>query len=354
MKTTAALLVAAACVIALVRGDAKASPHTSARNSTLTLVRGVRVGHHTLTERPTGCTVVLVDGGAIAGVAQQGAAPGTRETDMLRSTGGTNRIDAIALSGGSAYGLSVASGVVRWIEERKGREGSKGRKGTHAPIVPAGVLIDLWVGNRPDVRPDADCGYRASAAASSSPVAEGTIGAGAGATVGKLAGVGRAMKGGIGTAAVELPSGLQVAALVAVNALGDVVDPRSGEIVAGTRAPDGSLADARTLLRHGLAQPRAGENTTIGVIATNAALTNADAHRLARMADDGYARTIVPIHTQADGDTVFAVATGRWRGAVDPTALGALAADVMADAIVRAATQATAAAGTPAARDMKR
>jgi L-aminopeptidase/D-esterase-like protein len=346
----AALSIAACCAAAAAPAQRRSA------NATLTLVDGIRVGHHTLAGRPTGCTVIVADGGAVAGVAQRGAAPGTRETDRLR-TGSADRIDAVALSGGSAYGLNVASGVVRWLDEHaaNGARRLQPSDALRVPIVPAAVLIDLWVGNRPDIRPDADCGYRAAAAASSAPVVEGTVGAGAGATVGKLAGVGRAMKGGIGTAAVTLPSGLQVAALVAVNALGDVVDPQSGAIVAGTRNSDGSLADARKLLRTGASQqPRAGENTTIGVIATNAALTSAGVNRVAQMADDGYSRAIVPIHTLADGDTVFALATGRWQGAADPSAIGAIAADLMADAIVRAATQATAAAGIPAARDVKK
>ena len=324
-----------------------------ATNDTLTAIDGIRVGHHTLAERPTGCTVILADGGAVAGVAQRGAAPGTRETDRLRSSDNGGRIDAVMLSGGSAYGLDAATGVMRWLDEhRAGRDASAAR----VPIVASAVLIDLWVGGKPRIRPGGDCGYRAAAAATSAPVREGTVGAGAGATVGKVSGRARAMKGGIGSAVIVLPGGLQVAAIVAVNPLGDVIDPQTGRVVAGVRSADGSLADARTLLRTGatMAPSAAGENTTIGVVATNARLTKADANLVAQMADSGYARAITPIHTLADGDTIFSLATGRWTGEGDAATIGALAADVMAQAIVRAVTTATSAAGIPAARDLKR
>jgi L-aminopeptidase/D-esterase-like protein len=224
------------------------------------------------------------------------------------------------------------------------------------PVVAAAVLIDLWVGGRPQIRPDADCGYRAAAAATSAPGAQGTVGAGAGATVGKMTGLDRAMKGGIGSAVVARADGLRVGAIVAVNALGDVVDPLTGAVVAGARADDGSLADVRTLLRTGAALRRSsvGENTTIAVVATNARLSKAEANRVALMADDGIARAIVPAHTTADGDTVFAVATGAWNGAADVSLVGALAADVLAEAIVRAVREATGAAGVPAASDRPR
>jgi L-aminopeptidase/D-esterase-like protein len=340
MRTLSAIAFAAA-----IAAVTHAQPH-----STVTAIRGIRVGHHTLSARPTGCTVVIAERGAVAGVAQRGAAPGTRETNLVRTTHASSRVDAILLSGGSAYGLDAAAGVVRWLDEHGAR-----RLQTTAPIVPAAVLIDLWVGGRPDVRPDADCGYRAAAAASTNPVEEGTIGAGAGATVGKLAGPDRAMKGGIGSAAVALPNGLRVGAIVAVNALGDVIDPQSGTVVAGVRNPDGTLADARSLLKSGVTFPRGRpENTTIGVVVTNARLTNADANRVAAMADAGYARAVTPIHATPDGDTIFALATGDWNGAVDTSVVGGLAADVVAEAIVRAATQATSVAGVPAARDLKK
>jgi L-aminopeptidase/D-esterase-like protein len=330
-----------------------ACTHAAADNATLTAIDGLLVGHHTLSERPTGCTVILADGLVVAGVSQRGSAPGTRDTDLLEPVNAADRVDAVVLSGGSAFGLDVATGVMRWLD---GGHGRWFRHPTDAvPIVPAAVLIDLWVGGKPSIRPGADCGYRAAGAASPAPVTEGSVGAGAGATIGKLTGLDRAMKGGIGSAAVAMPDGLRVAALVAVNALGDVIDPATGAIVAGARADDGSPRDARKLLRSGAAlqRTRVAENTTLAVVATNARLTKAEANRVALMADAGIARAVTPAHTTADGDTVFALATARWDGRVEVTAIGALAADVVAEAIVRAVKQATAVAGIPAARDLK-
>jgi L-aminopeptidase/D-esterase-like protein len=324
-----------------------------ADNPTLTAVDGILVGHYTLAERPTGCTVILADGLVVAGVSQRGSAPGTRDTDLLGPANAADRVDAVVLSGGSAFGLDVPNGVMRWLDEGHGQWF---RHPTDVvPIVPAAVLIDLWVGGKPSIRPGADCGYRAAGAASRARVAEGSVGAGAGATVGKLTGLDRAMKGGIGSAAVTLPDGLRVAALAAVNALGDVIDPSTGAVVAGARAEDGSLRDVRKLLRTGapLQRTRVAENTTLVVVATNAHLTKAEANRVALMADAGIARAVSPAHTTADGDTVFSLATGRWTGRADVSVIGALAADVLAEAIVRAVTQATAVAGIPATRDLK-
>ena len=324
---------------------------STAANSTITAVPGIRVGHHTLTERPTGCTVVLVDGDAVGGVSQRGGAPGTRETDLLDPLNMVDKVNAVVLSGGSAFGLDAASGVVRWLEERGvGWPTTAGR----VPIVTGAILFDLGVGGNARIRPTADCGYRAAQAASDRPSTEGSIGAGAGATIGKFGG-GRPMKAGIGSAAIRLPDGLIVAAIVAVNAVGDVIDPATGRVVAGVRGTDGRLADARLLLRSGQgnARPQPGENTTIGVVATNARLTKAQANRMALMADDGFARAIYPSHTEADGDTIFALATNRWDGSPSMTAIGALAADAMAQAVVRAATQATGLPDIPAAGDLK-
>jgi L-aminopeptidase/D-esterase-like protein len=349
-------LVAAALAVAAGAGHARqagAPPRADARDG-LTAVQGLRVGHHTLTERPTGCTVVLVEGeGAVGGVAQRGGAPGTRETDLLDPFNMVDRVNAIVLSGGSAYGLDAAQGVVRFLEERKigWRVGSAGV----VPIVPAAILFDLGFGGGPEIRPSADCGYRAASAAGAGPVTEGNVGAGAGATVGKLGAAGRAMKAGVGSASRAMPNGLVVAALVAVNAAGDVIDPESGRVVAGVRAADGkSLADVRQLLRSGALAPVAapGQNTTIGVVATNARLTKAQAGRLAIMGDTGIARAIVPSHTPGDGDTVFSLATGRWPGDANLTVIGALAADAMAEAIVRAAAAARRSGGLPSARDL--
>ena len=327
---------------------------TTPANTTLTAVPGIKVGHHTLTERPTGCTVILVDGdGAAGGVSQRGGAPGTRETDLLDPSNMVDKVNAVVLAGGSAFGLDAATGTVKWLEEHNiGWPTGVAR----VPIVPAAILFDLPVGGQPKIRPTADCGYRAAAAASTSPVGEGTIGAGAGATVGKSGGGGRSMKAGVGSYSITLPNGLSVGAIVAVNAVGDIIDPDTGRIVAGVRNPDGTFADARKILRSGQAgqAPRPGENTTIGLVATNARLTKTQAQRMALMADDGFARAIFPSHTVGDGDTVFALATGQWTGEVNLTQIGALAADVMARAIVRAATEATGLPNIPAARDLKK
>ena len=324
---------------------------TNMRNKGLTEVDGLRVGHHTLAERPTGCTVILVDGeGAVGGVSQRGGAPGTRETDLLDPGNLVDMVNAVVLSGGSAFGLDAAQGVVRYLEERG--VGYKTNAGV-VPIVPAAILFDLGFGGDPKIRPTADCGYRAAATATNGSVAEGNIGAGAGATVGKM-GRRMPMKAGVGSAAIRLPDGMTVSAIVAVNAVGDIVDPDTGRVVAGARNPDGSLADLRRLIRSGAVteQPRPGENTTIAVVATNARLTKAQANRMALMADDGLARAIVPSHTIGDGDTVFALATGRWTGDANISLIGALAAEVLSDAIVRAATQASSLGGLPAARDL--
>ncbi|HXG21812.1 MAG TPA: P1 family peptidase [Methylomirabilota bacterium] len=333
---------------------ARAVPQETGRRQTtkgLTAVDGVKVGNYTLSERPTGCTVVVVEGGAVAGVDVRGASPGTRETDLLNPVNRIEHVHAIVLSGGSAFGLDTATGVIRYLEEKGIGFDTKVAK---VPIVPAAILFDLAVGD-PKIRPTAECGYRAAAAANTEPVPEGNVGAGAGATVGKLAGLKRAMKGGLGTAAITLPDGLTVAALVAVNAIGDIIDPFTGKIIAGMRTEDGkSLADARAFIRSGaLQQAHVGQNTTIGVVATNARLTKAQATKVAQMAQDGLARAIAPAHTPYDGDTLFALATGIHQGDVDLLTVGALAADVTVDAIVRAVREATELPGYPAVRNLR-
>lgn len=317
----------------------------------LTAVAGLKVGHHTLSERPTGCTVVLAESGAVAGVDVRGSAPGTRETDLLNPVNLVDKVHAVVLTGGSAFGLDAASGAMRFLDERG--IGFTTPFGP-VPIVPAAVIFDLGLGN-PRIRPTADCGYSAARAASSVPVQEGNVGAGAGATVGKAAGAARAMKGGLGSASIRTPDGLIVAALVVVNAFGDVIDPATGNVIAGVRSPDGrGLADVRTLLRAGAGTDRPfGMNTTIGVIATNAALTKTEATKVAQMAHDGIARAVAPAHTMFDGDTLFALATAERAGPANVSAIGALAADAVAEAIVRAVRAATGVAGFPAARDLK-
>ncbi len=333
---------------------AAAQPPDAAKG--LTAVEGIKVGHFTLSERPTGCTVVLAPEGTTGGVDVRGGAPGTRETDLLNPVNSVQIVNAIVLSGGSAYGLDAASGVMRYLDEHNI---GYPIAGTVVPIVPSAILMDLGFGGKPKVRPTADCGYQAASAASEAAVAEGNVGAGAGATIGKMGGAGRAMKAGIGSAAIVMPNGLVVAAIVAVNAVGDIINPATGHVIAGVRTEDGKgLADARTLLRSGALfnrqtqAPRAGENTTIGIVATNAKLTKVQAEKMAMMAHDGYGRAISPVHTPGDGDTIFALATGKFAGEVNYGLVGALAAEAMADAIVRAATQATSSGGLPAARDL--
>jgi L-aminopeptidase/D-esterase-like protein len=321
----------------------------------LTEVHGIKVGHHTLSERPTGCTVILVDGeGVPGGVSQRGGAPGTRETDLLDPLNMVDKVNAVVLSGGSAYGLAAATGTVQWLEEH--HMGWRVRTGV-VPIVPSAILIDLSFGGDPKVRPGADCGYKAAEAASYAAVAEGNVGAGAGATVGKIDGGEHSMKGGVGSASITLASGLVVAAIAAVNAVGDVIDPQTNQVIAGIRTTDGKhLAEARKLIRSGdLGQrtnPRPGENTTIGLVATNARLTKTEVNRVALMADDGFARAINPSHTTGDGDTVFALATGRWQGEASVTMIGALAAEAMAEAIVRAVAKADSLGGVPSAKEL--
>lgn len=320
----------------------------------ITDVKGVLVGHHTESSRPTGCTVVLVPEGAVAGVDVRGAAPGTRETDLLAPMNLVEKIHGVVLAGGSAWGLEAASGVMKWLEENNyGLDVGIAR----VPIVPGAVLFDLLVGDS-GIRPTASSGYAACAAASSNPPAEGNVGAGAGAAVGKIFGISRAMKGGIGTASVTL-DGVTVGAIVAVNALGDVVDPYTGKVVAGARTSDGkSLLDTRRALLAGeLPKPLiAGSNTTLGIIATDAVLTKAQVTQLAMVGHDGFARSINPVHTLSDGDTVFALATGLAEKSLGMMVMSTMAAEAMSRAILRAVEAAesirTATLRLPSATDL--
>lgn len=271
----------------------------------------------------------------MGGVDVRGAAPGTRETDLLQPGNLVDKVHAIVLSGGSAWGLEAATGAVRWLEEQGvGYDVGVGR----LPLVPSAVLFDLMVGDA-SIRPDAQAGYQACAAASSQCPAEGNVGAGAGASVGKLFGMARAMKGGVGTASITL-DGVTVGALIACNAVGDVLDPDTGRILAGARTSvrGHTLLDSRrALLRGKLAQPLlAGTNTTIGVIATDAIISKTQAQRLALMGHDGLARAINPVHTQLDGDTLFALGTGKSGKTLSMLVLGTMAAEVTARATARA------------------
>jgi L-aminopeptidase/D-esterase-like protein len=317
----------------------------------LTDVPGLKVGQFTDARRPTGCTVVLTEGGATCGVDVRGGAPGTRETDLLDPTNTVGVVHAIVLSGGSAFGLEAATGVVRYLEE-KGVGLSVGP--ARVPIVPAAVLFDLGVGD-PTVRPDATAGYEAARAASDAAVAEGSVGAGAGATVGKLLGAERAMKGGLGTASLRWGQGLVVGALAAVNPLGDVVDPETGATVAGARAADGrTLRGAVDAFREGelTAAFLTGRNSTLAVVATNARLTKAEAATVARMAHAGLARTIRPVHTPWDGDTIFALSTGSEEVREAALVVGILAVEAVSEAVLRGVRSAVGLPGLPAVSDL--
>lgn len=316
----------------------------------ITNVQGVKVGHFTESRRPTGCTVVLFEKGATAGVDVRGSAPGTRETDLLNPINTVQQVQAILLAGGSAFGLDAASGVVRFLEEhRLGYAVGD----VVVPIVPAAILYDLEIGDS-KIRPTADSGYKACQAATAGPVPEGNVGAGAGAAIGKMFGMRQAMKSGLGSASIRVgDTGIVVGAIVAVNAVGDVLDPNTGKIIAGARKADGSgFMDSMARIREGYGVRAGGTNTTIGVVATNVALDKAQATKVAQMAHDGLARTIYPVHTPSDGDTIFAVATGTIPARANHGAIGALAADVMARAVLRAVMSARGIAGLPSYADL--
>jgi len=325
----------------------------AAPEGAITDVAGIQVGHFTHARRLTGCTVILCGDGATAGVDVRGAAPGTRETDLLDPVNSVQQIHAVLLAGGSSFGLEAAGGVVRYLEERG--VGLQTRA-ARVPIVPAAILYDLAIGD-PQIRPTAADGYRACRAATSRPPAVGNVGAGAGATVGKLFGMERAMKGGLGTASIRLGSGLTVGALLVVNAVGDVFDPETAQLLAGARTPDGQrLLGTMAALLRGEPPPPAlgGTATTIGVVATDAALDKAQATKVAQMAHDGLARAINPAHTALDGDTIFALATAKSARPAETTLVGALAAEAVARAIVRAVRAARGVAGLPGAADLGR
>ena len=342
-------LLASAIGVPLYTAMANAKPKRTPQGS-LTDVPGLKVGHFTHTKRPTGCTVVLAEAGVTAGADVRGGAPGTRDIELLRPEMSVQQIHAVVLSGGSAFGLATADGVMRYLEER---EIGFPIGGGVVPIVPTAILFDLGVGGSTP-RPDAAAGYAAAKAATGDPVAQGNVGAGAGATVGKILGRAQAMKGGLGTASLKLPSGLIIGALAAVNCMGDVVDPDSGEPLAGARTADGKrLRDTMAELRKGATTgTRPGENTTLAIVAANVEWTKAEATKVAQMAHDGLARAIRPAHMPMDGDTVFALGTGgRPLGDLLGT-VGALAADVLAQAVVSAVLHAESIEGFVAYRDI--
>jgi len=326
----------------------------------ITDVPGIRVGHAQDDEALTGCTVVLCEDGAVGGVDQRGGAPGTRETDALHPIHLVEVVHAVVLSGGSAFGLDAASGAVRYLEERGvGFDVRVAR----VPIVPSAILFDLGIG-RSDVRPGPDMGYQACLNASAEPPLQGCVGVGTGCTVGKILGLEQAMKSGVGTASLEIARGVIVGAIAAVNSFGDVIDPDTGQIVAGARTRyDGAerigagevFADTLHVMKSLVGRPPMGftrrENTVIGVVATNARLNKEQASKVAQMAQDGVARAIRPAHTMLDGDTVFALSTGKRKA--DVNIVGAFAAQVFARAILKAIYSAKSLGGVPALADLR-
>ncbi len=320
--------------------------------NSITDVPGIEIGHAQDADALTGCTVLICRKGAVAGVDQRGGAPGTRETDLLSPVNLISKIHALLLSGGSAFGLDAATGVMRYLEEQKiGFDVSV----AHVPIVPAAVLFDLAIG-RADIRPDAAMGYEAAEAASAENAATGNLGAGMGATVGKILGMQNAMKAGLGTASIEIGGGIIVGAIVAVNAFGDVIDPQKNTVLAGARSAqvgplkigeEGKFADTlhvmQTLAGRTVMKIAGRGNTVIGAVATNAKLSKTEATKVAQMAQDGLARTIRPAHTMLDGDTIFALSTGNKKA--DISIIGAFAAEAMAQAILRGAREAESAGG---------
>jgi L-aminopeptidase/D-esterase-like protein len=328
------------------------------RRNSITDVPGLRVGNAQDDEALTGCTVILCEKGAVGGVDQRGGAPGTRETDLLKPVNAVEKVHAVLLAGGSAFGLDAASGVMRYLEEKGIGFNTRVAR---VPIVPAAILYDLAIG-RADIRPDLEMGYRAAASASANAPAEGNAGAGTGATVGKIFGMAGAMKSGLGTASMEVGGGIIVGAIVAVNAFGDVVDPQTGKILVGARSTKlgpvqlgsadyfaNTLAVMKTLVGRAILKLAMSRNTVIGVVATNAKFDKAQATKMAQMAQDGLARAIRPAHTMLDGDTIFAMATGQKKA--DVSIVGAYAAEVLAQAIVRAVKMAKPAGGLPAASE---
>jgi L-aminopeptidase/D-esterase-like protein len=315
----------------------------------ITDVLGIKVGHFTDRKAATGVTVILCEQGAVAGVDVSGSSPGTRETDLLRPGNSVERVQAIVLSGGSAFGLDAATGVMKYLEERGfGYETSAGK----VPIVPAAIVFDLNVGDS-RIRPGANEGYQACLAAANGRVAEGCVGAGTGATVGKILGIGRAVKSGLGTTSQRIAGDVVVSALVVVNAVGDVIEPGTGKILAGPRRPDGcGFLSTSELWKGGFEEAVPFSNTVIGVVATNAKLGKTELSKLARVAQVGIARTIDPCYTMYDGDALFTLSLGEKEA--DLTALCAAAAQVVAEAIVRTIRKAKTLAGVPAAKDVSK
>lgn len=325
----------------------------------ITSIPSIHVGHAQDMDALTGCTVILCPDGAVGGIDQRGGAPGTRETDALHPMHLVEKVHAIVLAGGSAFGLDAATGVMQFLEEQGvGFETGAGK----VPIVPAAILFDLAIGKN-NVRPNSAMGYQACLNASSLPPQEGNFGAGAGATVGKILGMGQAVKAGIGCAAMNIGNGIIVAAIIAVNAFGDVIDPSNGKILAGARSfqkgpihigSDQIFADTQAIMKTLIGRTSMGftsrTNTVIGVVATNARLSKEETNKVAQMAQDGLARCIRPAHTMVDGDTIFALSTGQKKA--DVNIIGAFAAEVTSQAILRSVRKAESVRGIPSISDL--
>ena len=320
-------------------------------NETITSVPGIEAGHYTDLDSATGCTVVLCRKGAVGGVDVRGGSPGTRETDLLQPTRRVDQLFAVALSGGSAFGLDAASGVMAWLEEQG--IGLRVSPEIIVPIVSSAIIYDLGLVTS-KVRPGPQAGRAACEGASPSALAEGTVGAGTGATVAKTGGTTRAVKGGIGSSSLRFASGVTVASVVAVNAIGGIWDHTTGQVVAGPRRDNGGFDDPVGILLDGAppGSPTGPVNTTIGVVATDAVMNREEANYLARVSHDGLAMTIRPCHTIRDGDTMFAMATGESGTRADLTSLGAAAAEVTARSVLRAVRQATGLGGVPAVAEL--
>jgi L-aminopeptidase/D-esterase-like protein len=327
-------------------------------SNSITDIDGILIGHAQDLSALTGCTVIIYPDGAVGGVDQRGGAPGTRETDLLRPMHMVEKIHAVLLAGGSAFGLDAASGVMKYLEEKKiGFNTGVAR----VPIVPSAVIFDLGLG-RSDVRPSAEMGYQACINASRLPPERGNFGAGTGASVGKIFGMGQAMKSGIGSACIELGGDLRVAAVMVVNAFGDVFEQDSTTIIAGARTIKkgpikigsedvfaNTLETMKSLMGKAVLNIANKQNTIIGVVVTNAVLTKEEANKVAQMAHNGLARTIRPAHTMFDGDTIFVMATGKHKS--DVNLIGAYSAEAVAQAIVNAVLMAEPAGGLPSARN---
>lgn len=319
-------------------------------NHNITDVPGIKVGHEQDDKHLTGCTAIIIEEGAVCGIDVRGSAPGTINSDMLNPLNSVQEVYGISLSGGSAFGLETTFGIMQYLEEKE-----KGISfgGMTVPTVPGAIIFDLVVGDG-SIRPDKKMGYRAAKNAKKGSFVLGNVGAGIGATVGKLAGIHRAMKGGLGSASIKLENGLIVGAIVVVNAVGEVRDPQTGNILAGIRDDDNRINAAVEWMKSQSitidAEP--GMNTTIGVVASNAILTKSEATKVAAMAHNGLARTIFPVHTSFDGDTIFSLATGEIKTSLD--LIGELSAMVMAEAVISAIMSAESIDRFPAAKDLKK